>query len=210
MAASPMSERASMPKGPEPDGLGPDGLGGLTLARLWRPLVEWLIWMGLGLAVYAQTGAFEREIPEYLYGPDGWPKVLCIALMIGASGQLFYQLSLIARGQAAPADDLDEATRKPLSALRVFQRVAIFCFPLLYLYLAPSLGFYIVTPFFLLGMLLILEVKSPLTLITVTAVVYGLFLLVFTRFFYVAVPVGQFEPFYSLNNAIIVFARSGL
>ena len=40
--------------------------------------------------------------------------------------------------------------------------------------------------------------------------VYGFFLLIFTRLFYVAVPVGQIEPFYSINNAIIIFARSGL
>lgn len=183
---------------------------GLTLARLWRPLVEWLVWMGLGALVYAQTAVFDRPIQEYLFGPDGWPKALCIALMIGASGQLLYQISLLARGQEEqPAED-EVGERKPLSALRILQRVAIFCFPLLYLYLAPSLGFYVVTPFFLIGMLLILEVKSPLALITVTAVVYAFFLIVFTRYFYVAVPVGQFEPFYSMNNAIIVFARSGL
>jgi len=186
---------------------------GLTPARLWRPLAEWAVWMALGAAVYAQTSVFAREIPEYLFGPDGWPKALCIALMIGASGQLLYQISLLARGRDDEPDEdalaVAEA-RKGLSPLRLLQRLSIFCFPLLYLYLAPSLGFYVVTPFFLLGMLLILEVRSPLPLIAVTAVVYGFFLLVFTRFFYVAVPVGQFEPFYSINNAIVVFARSGL
>ena len=186
--------------------------GGLGWARLWRPLAEWAIWMGLGAAAYAETGVFAREIREYRFGPDGWPKALCIALFIGASGQLLYQISQLARGLAPTAgeDAPAAAAQTPLTPLRLLQRLAIFLFPLLYLYLAPSLGFYLVTPFFLLGMLLILEVRSPLALVTVTATVYVFFLLVFTRFFYVAVPVGQIEPFYSINNAIIVFARSGL
>lgn len=172
--------------------------------------------MVLGGVVLSQIGAFDQEIAEYAFGADGWPRSLCIAVFVGATGQLAYQILQLSRGiEEDPDGDgaADDGAAEPLvrlSAWRVLQRLGIFLFPLLYLYFTPTLGFYLVTPVFLFGMLLILEVKSPLALVTVTSVVYGLFLLIFTRFFYVAVPVGQVEPFYGINNAIIVFARSGL
>ncbi len=185
---------------------------GLHFESLRGPLLEWLVWMALGALVFSQTGGFDQEIREYAFGADGWPKALCIALFVGASGQLAYQVLQLSRGMTtvtAEASDSD-APKVRLSGWRLVQRLGIFLFPLVYLYFIPTLGFYLLTPFFVLGMLVILEVKSPLALLGVTSVVYGLFLLIFTRFFYVAVPVGNVEPFYSWNNAIIVFARSGL
>lgn len=184
-----------------------------NLQRLWKPITEWTIWMVLGIVIYSLTGAFDQEIAEYAFGAAGWPRALCIAVFIGATGQLGYQVLGMSRGGDAPAaDDAGAAVQQParLSGWRVAQRLGIFVFPLIYLYVTPSIGFYVSTPVFILGVLLLLEVRSPVALATVTCVVYGLLLVVFTRFFYVALPVGQAPPFYDINNAIIVFARTGL
>ena len=72
------------------------------------------------------------------------------------------------------------------------------------------MGTYFITLFFILGLLLLLKVRSIKALLGVTAITYLLLLVVFTRFFYVALPVGRWDFFYDFNNWIIVVARIGM
>ncbi len=188
------------------------------------PVVEWAIWIAVLAWVFWQTQRFDREIAQYAFGATGWPRALCIAAALGATGQLIYRIAEIRRGRAAgPEAALPESavpeTAAPEPAAPKGQRpglwqrakhLPIFIFPLIYLYLVPSVGFYVATPFFILGLLLILEVRTLKALLGVTCVVYGLVLLLFTRFFYVALPVGRIESFYDINNAIIGIARYGM
>ena len=183
------------------------------------PVVEWAIWIAVLAWVFWQTQRFDREIAQYAFGAAGWPRALCIAAALGATGQLIYRIAEIRRGRAAVAESAVPETAAPESAAPEGQRpglwqrakhLPIFIFPLIYLYLVPSGGFYVATPFFILGLLLILEVRTLKALLGVTCVIYGLVLLLFTRFFYVALPVGRIEAFYDINNAIIGIARYGM
>ena len=187
------------------------GSGELTLTALRKPIVEWLFWMALAIFAYAQTGNFDKEIAEYAFGATGWPRSLCLAVVLGATGQLTYQALSISRATSQPsANAAIEPGDSRVSGWRLAQRLGIFILPLLYLYVMPSIGFYVATPMFILCFLVLLEVKSPIALLTVTLVVYGLVLLIFTRLFYVALPVGNVESFYDINNAIIEIVRSGV
>ena len=183
------------------------------------PVVEWAIWIAVLAWVFWQTQRFDREIAQYAFGAAGWPRALCIAAALGATGQLIYRIAEIRRGRAAGPESTVPESTAPESAAPKGQRpglwqrakhLPIFIFPLIYLYLVPSVGFYVATPFFILGLLLILEVRSLRALLGVTCVIYGLVLLLFTRFFYVALPVGRIEAFYDINNAIIGIARYGM
>ena len=175
------------------------------------PFVEWAIWIAVLTWVFWQTQRFDREIAQYAFGAAGWPRALCIAAALGATGQLIYRIAEIRRGHAAPSEgDAPGPEGKRAGLWQRAKHLPIFIFPLIYLYLVPSVGFYVATPFFILGVLLILEVRSPLTLLGVTSVIYGLVLLLFTRLFYVALPVGRIESFYDINNAIIGIARYGM
>ena len=183
------------------------------------PVVEWAIWIAVLAWVFWQTQRFDREIAQYAFGAAGWPRALCIAAALGATGQLIYRIAEIRRGHAAGPESTVPETAAPEPAAPEGQRpglwqrakhLPIFIFPLIYLYLVPSVGFYVATPFFILGLLLILEVRSLRALLGVTCVIYGLVLLLFTRFFYVALPVGRIEAFYDINNAIIGIARYGM
>ncbi len=186
-----------------------------SFLRLRRPIVEWVIWVLFGAVIYVLTGEFDQELPEYAFGTAGWPRALCIAVFIGATGQLGYQILMISRSREQVVHD-NRDMEKPAPRLRdrltllTAQRLGIFSLPLVYLYVMPSLGFFFVTPFFVLGLLLLLDVKSPVALLGVTGIVYLTLLLIFTRLFYVALPVGRVPFFYDLNNAIIVLARTGL
>ncbi len=186
--------------------------GRLTVSRLKGPVGEWLVWIALGLIVYSQTANFDDRIAEYAFGATGWPRALCIAVIFGATGQLATQILALTREEQDPAGVGQESAelRTRPSGKSVLQRLGIFALPLIYLYVTPSLGFYLVTPFFVLALLIILEVKSPVTLAVVTGIVYGIVLLVFTRFFYVALPVGRIQPFYDINNTIITLMRTGM
>lgn len=166
---------------------------------------------------FLQIGNFKREIADYAFGPDGWPLAICSAIVLGATLQLAFRLRQDYRCASRRTDDMEDAavgaspaggssgTSRPS-----LQFVAIFLLPFVYLFLVPRVGFYLMTPFFIVALLFLMQVRSLMTLALVTASAYGIALLIFTRFFYVALPVGRIEPFYSVNNAIIALARTGL
>lgn len=175
-----------------------------------KPVLEWLFWLALAAMVYSLTGRFDDPIAEYRFGAAGWPRALCAALVIGATGQLIYKLSRKQPPQDAVMDSEAAETQESLSLGSKLQRFGVFAAPFIYLYLTPEIGFYVSTPLLIIALLLLLEVRSLKALAGVTLVVYGLVLLVFTRFFYVALPVGRIEAFYDLNNWIIVLVRTGM
>ena len=60
----------------------------------FKPYIEWLIWIGIALVAYIQTGYFDQDIAQYKFGADGWPVAICLGLVLGASGQLINHISL--------------------------------------------------------------------------------------------------------------------
>lgn len=168
-----------------------------------RPLLEWAGWSLIALAAWGQTGSFDAPFDEYAFGAAGWPRAVCLAILAGATAQLLLAWRA-GNGGGAPAAAGE--TDKPRLALRL----GILVLPLAYLYLMPVLGFFLTTPVFILFLLLLLQVRTPAALAGVTCVVYGLVLLTFTRLFYVALPVGRIDPFYSLNTLIVGLVRTGL
>ena len=173
-------------------------------------LLEWLAWTALVSVALLQTGNFDQPMKEYVFGAAGWPRTVCYAILIGATWQLAFQIYRNWRGvDAFPVTEEGE-TPRATSGIRRLQRAAFFILPFIYLFATARIGFYITTPVFIICLLLLMEVWSITALLSVTAVIYGIALLVFTRFFYVAVPVGNISPFYEINTAIIVFARTGM
>lgn len=185
-----------------------------------RAVIEWLAWTAIAGVAFLQTGNFNREIADYAFGADGWPLAICSAIFLGATLQLVFGLRQDrphASGRTHHGDDAavgaspaERAGGNSVATRPSLQFVAIFLLPFVYLFLVPRLGFYLMTPLFILALLFLMRVRSLMTLALVTASAYGIALLIFTRFFYVALPVGRIEPFYSLNNAIIALVRTGL
>ena len=174
--------------------------------------LEWAVWVALAAAGYWLTFDFDEPLDVYRFGATGWPRFILLCIVVGATVQLVLGL---AKGggeaqdgtedDAATADNEGEATdRLPVSPLLI----GIFGLPLVYLLLLPRTGFFLTTPFFILAFLWILQVRRLRLLLGVTAVVYGLVLLVFVRLFYVALPVGNWPAFYDINNWIVVAVRN--
>ena len=179
-------------------------------SNLFTYTVEWLIWVTLAGILYAQTAVFDQPIAEYAFGASGWPRVICLAVILGASCQLIFQIIGDKRRKIMKSTMSSESVNNEFNLRRTAQRLGIFLLPLIYLYFIPSFGFYVLTPFFILALLLLLEVRKAIAIISVILVVYGLTLMIFTRFFYVALPTGSIEFFYNINNVIIEFSRVGI
>ena len=185
-----------------------------------RPALEWLAWTAIAGVAFQQIESFDREIADYAFGPDGWPLAICSAIVLGATLQLAFRLRQEYRNAARRTGGADDAavgatpigrTEGEIGPARPsLQFIAIFLLPFVYLFLVPRLGFYLMTPFFIAALLYLMQVRSLVTLALVTASAYGIALLIFTRFFYVALPVGRIEPFYGINNSIIAMVRTGL
>ena len=169
---------------------------------------EWLFWSVLALILWLQTGAFSEEIAEYKFGADGWPKMVIIGLVVGATGQA------LLKWVAAPDSPSESEQAAPVSQDRSWQKIgqklAIFGLPLLYLWAMHRIGFFVASPLFILAYLYVLEVRNWRYLLGVTALVLAVIFFVFVRLFYVAVPVGAWETFYAINNDIITYIRIGL
>lgn len=190
------------------------------LRRSRRSVLEWLAWTAIAGVAFLQIESFDREIADYAFGPDGWPLAICSAIVLGATLQLAFRLRQEYRNASRRTGGADDsAVGAPPTgrtdggsgpARPSLQFIAIFLLPFVYLFLVPRLGFYLMTPFFIVALLYLMQVRSLLTLALVTASAYGIALLIFTRFFYVALPVGRIEPFYGINNSIIALVRTGL
>lgn len=169
----------------------------------WRPFAEWLVWLGLAGFAWGQIASFDRDLPHYLFGTAGWPRMVCLLIAAGATAQLLLHLG-------RPATPGSAGATTSVRADRVVHRLCLFALPFVFLWLTPLVGFYVATPLFTLALLLLLDVRRPGPLLGVTAVVWGLVLLIFTRLFYVALPEGLWDGFYEVNIAIIDLVRLGL
>jgi hypothetical protein len=179
--------------------------------NLW---LEWGLWVTLAVAAYWLTFDFDEPLDVYAFGASGWPRFILVCVVVGATAQLLLSLMRLRGGAAALAaeDGAEEDSEASVSRTAGFnpRLLGIFGLPLVYLLLLPRTGFFVTTPFFIIAFLWILEVRKPRLLFGVALVVYAIVLLVFTRLFYVALPIGNWPGFYDANNWIVVFVRQSL
>lgn len=172
----------------------------------WRYVAEWILWVFLVGVFYQQTTYFDKDIANYAFGATGWPRVVAIAVFLVATFQLVMQVHSLRKGLPVEAS---ENKIESISLAQWMHRAAIFLWPFVFLFITPTVGAYISIPIFIVGFLLLLGVRNPLPIALVLVVVYGLTLLVFTRLFYVALPLGAEVFFYDLNVAIVELVRVG-
>ena len=175
------------------------------MTREQKLIGEWLFWCVLVTLFWMQTDSFAEPIAEFRFGADGWPKMVLLGILIGATGQMTLGLYEARRTNLPPTSD-ETGTRQ----ISRWQQISIFVLPLLYLWLMHRIGFFVVTPLFIAAYLFVLEVRRIRPLVFVTLAVYGVVLFLFVRFFYVALPVGAWPSFYEINNQIITLVRIGV
>lgn len=168
-------------------------------ARVPLPiLVEFVVWLALGLTAYALTFQFAGEKGTYAWGAASWPRMVILIMLVTAAAQFVVRLREHHHG---PEDGGGETQRLVTVGLVDFARVGgMFAIPLVYVWLLPRTGFYVTTPFFLIAYLLWMGERRLPVVLGVPAIIYALVNVVFTRLFYVALPTGTWPGFYDVSN----------
>ena len=165
-------------------------------------LVELVIWLALAGAAYALTFEFADQPGTYVWGPASWPRAIILLLVVGALAQFAVRMRRQEAGRE-PAAGFAAAWQRS----ELVKAAGTIVLPLVYVWLLPRVGFYVLTPLFLVAYIALLGERRVRYLAGVPTLVFGLLVLVFTRLFYVALPVGNWPGFYDLNNAFVVLVR---
>jgi cytochrome c oxidase subunit IV len=68
-------------------------------------------------------------------------------------------------------------------------------------------GFFVTTPFFLAGVMLMMGERRWKYILAVTILIFGLIIVVFMKFLYVPLPMGTVQLAYDINNFFLVKIR---
>lgn len=166
--------------------------------------LEYGAWLAIAAFFYGYSFGFAGERGTYLWGAASWPRTVVMILMLTATVQLLLRYRQVALGGGVTAPARDAAQMDRGQGLRAAGMMAI---PLAYVALLPYVGFYAATPVFLIGYLAYLGERRWGRLIGVPLFIYALINLVFTKIFFVALPVGNWPGFYDFSNWLLVAIR---
>lgn len=181
------------------------------LHRRWREIRDLLaelgIWLVLVGGAFYLSFSFDEPLQVYRFGAASWPRVIIGALFIGALTQfmLAARQRLSERG-AAPVEGYWSQLRRTGLGLNL-RLLGMFGLPLLYVYFLPRTGFYVTTPFFLSGYMLLLGERRLRHLVGTSLLIHGFALLVFGRLLFVPLPTGNWPGFYDFSNWLLVLIR---
>lgn len=122
------------------------------------------------------------EATTFTLGTDAFPKAVLIVIMILAAVQLILAFKPRPVIQSVPSTE----------TLNVNRMVAMGALLLIYIIAIQMVGYFIVTPLFLIGSMFLLGRRDLKTILVVTACVVFVIYLVFRTFIYVPVPLGPF------------------
>lgn len=81
-------------------------------------------------------------------------------------------------------------------------RVALML-PLFFAALLEDFGFYTLAPLFIVGVMFVFGERRPKWMAIITALVYGLLLMLFVKVLYVGLPTGYIRPFYDIGTWVV-------
>ena len=170
-------------------------------------IFELAFWTFFAVGAFAVSFDFDRDIEIYKFGASGWPRAVILFIVLAVLGQLYHDL----RERKTQRREAPGEVAKPAEIERdtgYYVRVgAILLVPLIYAALLERLGFYFLTPVFIIVFLLIGGERRWGWIIGVTAFLYAAYLLLFAKLLYVGLPTGNVHPFYDFSNWLLVKIR---
>ncbi len=170
-------------------------------------LFELAFWTLFAVGAFAVSFDFDRDIEIYRFGASGWPRAIIVFIVLAVLGQLYHDL----RERKTGGQQAEVEAARPAGVERdaaYYLRVgAVLLVPLVYAALLERLGFYFLTPVFIVVFLLIGGERRWGWIIGVTIFLYALYLLLFAKLLYVGLPTGNVHPFYDFSNWLLVKIR---
>lgn len=170
-----------------------------------RHLVELGLWLAFAALAYAVSYQFDRPIEIYEYGATTWPRAVVLLIVFAALGQFAWQWRYGDEDEGPFGGAASEET-EPSGESRVayFLRMgAVLLVPVAYATLMNDIGFYVLTPFFIAAVIVLMGERRWLWILLVTVLVYIAILLCFTVLLYTGLPLGNLHPFYDISNWIL-------
>ena len=81
-------------------------------------------------------------------------------------------------------------------------RVALML-PLFFASLLEDFGFYVLAPFFIIGVMYVFGERRPKHMAVIMALILGVLLLLFVNILFVGLPVGNIRPFYDIGSWVV-------
>lgn len=163
------------------------------------------LWVGLSTSALTLTFGFDGEIANYRYGPGGWPRGVFISIIIIATLKLFFDIRQNKKVGSTTFDK--EYSRLHFSKYFSGLPVTTIAVPVVYTLLIMPFGFFVTTPFFLAGVMLMMGERRWKYILAVTILIFGLIIVVFMKFLYVPLPMGTVQLAYDINNFFLVKIR---
>jgi len=171
---------------------------------------EIVFWIGFGVAAYALSFQFDRELQMYRFGAAAWPRAVIVLILAAALGQFIGDLRA-RKAVVATAAELDggyfHRMAKEHGADYFVRMGTTLALPFAYAALLQNMGYYFTTPFFLAAYLYVTGERRIKWLIVVPLAIYAVLTIIFTRFLYVGLPVGYWPGFYDIGNWLVVLIR---
>ena len=135
-------------------------------------------------------------------GPDSWPKLILYMIMATSAFEGIRRLLTARSAQPGPA--IVPVTKSPFERERADMRVVLTCVAasLVYLALFEIVGFFVDTLFFVMALIWIGRFRRFWTALAISTVTTLLFMLVFMRVIFVALPIGV-GPFEWLSTSLM-------
>ena len=174
---------------------------GLTRGQLF----ELAFWMLFAIGAFALSFQFSKDIEIYEFGASGWPRVIIGLIVLAVLGQLLHDLR--ERNATKDAEATQDSAPQQQS-LGTYLRVGgTLLLPVIFALALQPIGFYTLTPLFIVGMMLLAGERRIKLIVGVTLGLYAAFLLLFAKLLYVGLPTGTMSPFYDFSNWLLVLLR---
>ncbi len=141
-------------------------------------LVIGLACIALGVAVFIAAGSLQTV--KLGIGPAGMPRFVAVLLMVLGLAQT---VTAVSTGVKAPEFNVDK------KAASLFAAAVAMC--VVYVLLVDQLGFIILTPLLLIGLMVLFGERSIVKMLIIAAVTTACIWLLFTKVFLIFLPVGR-------------------
>ena len=162
--------------------------------------IENAVWVSLVILLFAFSFEFDKEIEIYKFGAAGWPRAVLGMLLLVLVGNIFHQMR---HGDKSRLESVGVSEDEMSDVDRTFGSAVtcdiIFVSPLFYAWSLKPIGFYSATPFFIASIICLLGEFRVRRVLSITALIYSLLILLFLLILNAPLPQGTVSPFYDFS-----------
>ena len=162
--------------------------------------IESTVWVSLVILLFAFSFEFDKEIEIYKFGAAGWPRAVLGMLLLVIIGNIFHQMrhgDNIQTGRVGVSEDEMSDVDRTFGSMVTLTLFLLA--PLLYAWSLKPIGFYSATPFFIASIICLLGEFRIRRVLSITALIYGLLILLFLLILNAPLPQGTVSPFYDFS-----------